>query len=604
MLARTDSRVRAVFMLVVASAVAGLIGYRLVWWQVIDRDRLAEMGLAQVAHVQQIPAARGLIRDSAGLILATSISTESVFATPPTVADPGRSALLLASALDMNVAELESVLRSDAAWTWLRRRVDAETAVLVRALDLPGVGLVSEPRRVYSMSGGAGGTTLAAQVLGFVNVDGVGQYGVEGAEDDLLAGTPGSVVAQEDVAGRLIGGSVHELEAPVNGMDLTLTLDAGLQHLLEQEMFDTLQRNRAHGVTGLVMDVHTGAILGLASYPTYDANRYSATDPVLFTSPAVARQYEPGSVMKAITIAAALDAGAITPTDLFLDDGSLSIYDAVIRNADRRWFPDGHGLMTPAEILALSNNVGAATIGLTLGGQGLYDALRRFGFGSPTGVELSGEAPGVVLHPDADGSSKELTTAQNAFGQGVSVTVVQLAAAYAALGNGGRLVSPHLVAGWTDDAGTFHPRELPEAPQVITPETSATILQMLTGAIDDGIASGAAVPGYSIAGKTGTAQIAGPVKVRIRTGWDANGQPIYTETTRQQYINGWIDSSFVGIAPASDPRFVIVILIHRPAVGASGIGESPQVAFSQLAPLVFDYYAIPPDRTAAEVARP
>jgi len=604
MLARTDSRIRAVFMLSVVALVASVIGYRLVWWQVLDRERLADQGLAQVAHVQNIPAERGVITDSQGLILATSITAESVFATPTTIEDPARSALLLAGILDMEVAELEATLSSDQAWTWLRRRVDAETATRVRALDLPGIGLVAEPQRVYPMRGAADGTSLAAQVLGFVNVDGVGQYGIEGGEDGLLAGTPGSVLAQEDVAGRLIGGSVLELDAAVNGADLTLTLDAGLQHLLEAEMWDTFQRNKAKGVTGIIMDVHTGAILALATYPTFDANRYPTTDPALFPNPAVSRQYEPGSVMKAFTVAAALDAGVITPNDLFRDDNNLHIYDAVIHNADRQWYPNGHGLITAAQVLALSNNVGAATIGLTLGGQGLYDALVRFGFGSPTGVELAGETAGVVLHPDAEGASRELTTAQNAFGQGITVNVVQLAAAYASFANGGQLVHPHVIDGWTDPDGVYHARELESPVQVIQPQTADTVLAMLTGAIDDGIASGASVAGYSIAGKTGTAQVAGPVKVRIRTGWDANGQPIYVETTRQKYINGWIDSSFVGIAPASDPRFVVVILIHRPAVSPSGIGESPTAVFAQLAPLVFNYYGIAPDRPAPGVARP
>lgn len=603
MLARTDSRVRALVMLVVASIVAGAIGYRLVWWQVIERERLAEMGLAQVAHAQQIPAARGLILDRQGLILATSVAAESVFATPPTVEDPERAALLLAGVLGMEVEELEATLRSDQAWTWLSRRVDVETATRVRALGLAGVGLVAETRRVYTMGGAAAGTSLAAQVLGFVNVDGIGQYGVEAAEDARLAGTPGSVAAQQDVAGRLIAGSVYQLDEPVNGADLTLTLDAGLQHLLEEQMLDTFTRNRAVGVTGLVMDVETGAILALASYPTFDANQYPVTDPALFSSPAVSRQYEPGSVLKAMTVAAALDAGAITPTDLFMDDNNLQVYDAVISNADRAWYPEGHGLLTPAEILALSNNVGAATVGLTLGGERLYQAFLRFGFGQPTGVDIAGEASGVVLHPDAEGSSKELTTAQNAFGQGIAVTGLQMAAIFSAIANGGRLVTPHVVAGWRAEDGSFQPRELPELEQVMKPETAATVLQMLTGAIDDGIANGASVAGYSIAGKTGTAQVAGPVKVRVRTGWDANGQPIYVDSTRQEYIEGWVDSSFVGIAPAADPRFVMMILIHRPVVGSSGIGERPEVAFAQLAPLVFDYFGIAPDRPVPGVAR-
>ncbi len=604
MLARTDSRIRAVVMLAVASLVVGLIGYRLVWWQVIDQDHLVDAGLAQLAHVQQIPATRGLILDRSGLILATSVAAESVFATPPTVEDPAHSALLLSSILGLDVKELTATLSGDQAWTWLVRRVDPQTATRVRALDLPGIGLVAEPKRVYTMGGGVEGTTLASQLLGFVNVDGVGQYGVEAAEDTVLAGSPGSVVAQEDVAGRLIAGSVHQLDEPINGADVTLTLDAGLQHILEQQVVDNFTKNRAVGVTGLIMDVHTGAILALASYPSFDGNAYPTTDPALFSSPAVSRQYEPGSVMKAMTVAAALDAGAITPADLFMDDNDLHIYDAVIHNADRAWYPGGHGLITPAQVLALSNNVGAATIGLTLGGQPLREAFLRFGFGQPTGVDIAGEAPGVVLDPDAEGSSKELTTAQNAFGQGISVTVMQMAAGYAAIANGGRLVTPHIVDGWTLADGTYEARTLPEARRIMKAQTAATVLDMLTGAIDNGIANGASVAGYSIAGKTGTAQIAGPVTVQVQTGWDANGNPIYIDSTHQEYIEGWVDSSFIGIAPASNPRFVMMILIHRPVVGSGGIGERPETAFSELAPLVFDYFGIPPDRTSPAVARP
>ena len=217
---------------------------------------------------------------------------------------------------------------------------------------------------------------MAAQVLGFVNLDGIGQYGIESSEDALLAGLPGSVTAQEDVIGRQIADSVYQLREPVDGSDLRLTIDSGLQHLLEAAMWDTYQRNCAKGVTGVVMDVNTGAVLALATFPSYDANRYSTLDAALFTNPAVTRQYEPGSVMKAFTIAAALDAEAITTEDTFRDDNNLRLSGVRIQNADRYTWPYGHGRITAGEVLKLSNNVGAARIGLTLGRQRLYEALR------------------------------------------------------------------------------------------------------------------------------------------------------------------------------------------------------------------------------------
>ena len=223
----------------------------------------------------------------------------------------------------MDVDDLRDRLTSDDPWVWLKRRVDLAVSDRVRNMHLAGIGMLPETKRVYPVQGISPRTTLAAQVIGFVNVDGVGQYGIESAEDDLLAGLPGSVTAQEDVIGRQIADSVYELQQPVDGSDLQLTIDAGLQHLLEAAMWGTYRRNAAQGVTGVVMDVKTGAVLALATFPSYDANNYGTLDPDVFTNPAVSRQYEPGSVMKAFTVAAALDAGAITTRDKFKDDNNL-----------------------------------------------------------------------------------------------------------------------------------------------------------------------------------------------------------------------------------------------------------------------------------------
>jgi cell division protein FtsI/penicillin-binding protein 2 len=411
------------------------------------------------------------------------------------------------------------------------------------------------------------------------------------------------VTAQEDVIGRQIADSIRQITEPVDGSDLRLTLDAGLQHLLEAAMYDTFRRNAAKGVTGIVMDVETGAIRALATFPSFDANQFTRFGAALYTNPAVSRQYEPGSVMKAFTIAAALDAGAITTRDRFKDDNNLRLAGVRIQNADRYTSPYGHGRITAEEVLQLSNNVGAAKIGLTLGPQPLYDAFRRYGFGSPTGVDISGEASGVVWNPDGPNGSGELTAAQNAFGQGLSVTALQLAAGYAAIGNGGTLVTPHVIAGWTTPDGTYHAVEQPPGERVMREETAATMLELLTSAVDDGIAQAASVPGYSIAGKTGTAQIAGPVTERVRVGTTARGKPIYEKRKVYRYIDGWIDSSFIGLMPASDPRLVTLILIHRPATwGLYQMAERPDALFRGLAPRILDYLAIPPDRRTHTVA--
>lgn len=605
MLARTDSRARALFLLIITALLATLVGGRLVFWQVIDRDRVAAIALNQLAQNEEIPAERGEIRDINGVLLATSVEVQSVYAIPPTVqkGDPERAATLLAAVLGMDATEVRARLTGKDPWVWLRRRIDAQMAERVAALDIPGVGMLPETQRVYPINGVAPATTLGAQLLGFVNVDGEGQYGVEGAQDALLAGLPGSVSAQEDVIGRRIAGSVYELRPPVNGADLRLTLDAGLQHILEANMWATFEMNQAQGVTGLVMDVRTGAIKAMASFPTFDGNTYSAMDPALFTDPAVSRQYEPGSVMKAFTVAAALDAGAIDLQTTVEDDNNLRISGIRIQNADRYTVPYGHGEITAGDVLNLSNNVGAAKIGLLLGRERLYEAFKRFGFGAPTGVDIAGEASGVVWNPDGPNASGDLTAAQNSFGQGLSVTAVQLVAAYAAIANGGTLVTPHVIAGWTGPDGVYHATDVQEGERIMREETARTMVRLLTEAVDNGRAQPARIPGYSIAGKTGTAEVAGPKTEQVQVGTDGDGKPIYALRTHNVYQPGWIDSSFISIMPASDPQFVTLILIHRPVTwGLYKMAQTPVSAFRGLAPQIFDYLAIAPDRVVTPVA--
>ena len=593
MLARTDSRARALVLLLLVTVAATAIGARLVWWQVVQQPHLAEMALHQLAQHEDLPAERGEITDVNGELLATSVELQSIFATPPTVDDPEAAAALLTSILDLDRATLLDRLDSDAGWVWLKRRVTPAEAERIRDLDLRGIGMLPETKRVYPVQGVATDTTMAAQLIGFVDVDGNGQYGVERGENGLLAGAPGRVTAQEDVIGRRIADSATLLTEPVDGADLRLTIDAGVQHLLEQTIWEAYRNNNAKGATGLIMNAETGAILGMASFPAYDANQFATTDGQLFSNPAISRQYEPGSVMKAFTIAAALDAGAIDTDDTFDDDNNLRLRNVRIQNADRLDFPYGHGPIAAGDVLALSNNVGAAKIGLELGSIELYEAFRRFGFGSPTGIELAGEEAGLVWHPDR--ASGELTTAQNAFGQGLSLTAVQLAAGYAAFANGGTLVTPHVIAGWTDPDGTEHEALHPPGERIMRPETAETMIDLLVNAIDGGIATGARIPGYTVAGKTGTAQIAGPVEVATEDG---------ETVTRWRYIDGWVDSSFVGLLPAGDTKLVTLVLIHRPVPWDRRMPDRPEQVYARLMPQVIDYLAIPPDRLADPVAQP
>jgi cell division protein FtsI/penicillin-binding protein 2 len=596
MLARTDSRARALVLLIVACVAASAVGARLVWWQVAQQGWLSQMALHQLAQHQEVPAERGEITDVNGSLLAASVQVQSIFATPPTIDDPAAVASELARYLDTPLYQLRARLASDQPWVWLERRVDPAIAAQVADLGIRGIGMLPETERVYPVEGVAVDTTLAAQLIGFVDVEGNGRYGIEAGENGLLAGTPGLVSAHEDIIGRRIAGSASVLQEPIDGADVRLTIDAGVQALLEKELLRNFRRNQAVGATGLVMNAETGAMVAMASYPSFDGNAFGTTDGELFANPAIARQYEPGSVMKAFTIAAALDADAITTRDTFVDDNNLRIGRVRVQNADRYDFPDGHGPITAGDVLRLSNNVGAAKIGLELGGEELYEAFRRFGFGEPTGIELEGEAAGTVWDPSGPNASGDLTTAQNAFGQGLSLTAVQLVAGYAAFANGGLLVTPHVVAGWTDGDGVEHETQRPPAERIMREETAGTMLELLTAAIDDGIAKGAQIPGYTVAGKTGTAQVAGPVEVK-----NAEGETV----ERWQYMDGWIDSSYVGLLPAGDTKLVVLILIHRPAVwGLYKMAERPESTFARLMPQVLDYLAIPPDRPLDAVAQP
>ncbi|HEY6608539.1 MAG TPA: hypothetical protein VI277_05015, partial [Candidatus Limnocylindria bacterium] len=278
MLARTDSRARALVLLIVACVVASAVGARLVWWQVVQQGELAGMALHQLAQHQQLPAERGDITDATGTLLAASVEVQSVFATPPMVDNPAMAARMLAPVLGMDVDVIRHRLESDQPWVWLKRRVEPAEAEAVTQLGFRGISMLPETRRVYPIEGVASDTTLAAQVIGFVDVDGNGRYGIEAGEDGLLAGTPGLVSAQEDVVGRRIAESASVLQEPIDGSDLSLTIDAGVQDLLERELWRTFNRNHAVGATGLIMDAETGAILAMASYPSYDANRFATTE--------------------------------------------------------------------------------------------------------------------------------------------------------------------------------------------------------------------------------------------------------------------------------------------------------------------------------------
>ncbi len=537
-----------------------LLSLRVGYWQTIGRATLLEGATDQVTSELVLPAQRGNIYDRTGAILATTVPLRSLYAIPKRIPDHAAAAAALAPLLGTTSDALRTALDSGAEWLYLRRRLPEETARAVEALAIPGLGFETEPKRLYTND------TIAAHALGFVNDDGVGQYGVEGAYDRRLRGVPGRLVVERDPKDRELAIGLRTTLPPRNGADLTLTLDLVIQTSAEQALRAAIEKEHASGGSVVVLDPRDGGILALASYPTYDPANVGAADPESLRDRAVSWTYEPGSTMKAITIAAAIDRHAVTPATTYDDRGCTVIGGRRLCNA----LGKSYGISTVTQILQHSANAGAVFVAEKLGAEQLRGYLEAFGFGRPSGVDVSGEAAGEV-RPLAEWYPVDLGTI--AFGQGLAVTPLQLAAAYAAIANGGTLYRPHLVAAWRDADGEH--RTAPVASgHPISPETAATLRQMLVATVDDGIASGAALPGFSVGAKTGTAQIP-----------SADGSYV-----SDQYI-----SSLAGFAPASDPRFVAVIVLERPQSKLYGT-VTVMSAFRGLALDVLRDERVQPDR--------
>ncbi|MHB8892559.1 MAG: peptidoglycan D,D-transpeptidase FtsI family protein, partial [Candidatus Limnocylindrales bacterium] len=463
MLGRTDSRGRALLILVAFVLVAGSLGVRLAYWQVVRRDELAAMAVRQSSMTYEIPAHRGSIYDRTGtVVLATSISRDRLAAnpkllTPKRRAEVAANLVTLLGLVDEAAENLTTRMTSAKDYVVLARGLDPDTSDRIRAAsvgnDPPLSGLLLEPEQVrfYPQAGGGPDTTLAAHLLGFVNREGAGQYGIEQFYQDDLAGVSTLVAAQKDAIGNAVPDTSTVLQAGYPGQDLTLTIDASLQSAVEQELLSGWIADRAKRVSAVVLDPYTGEVYAYASYPSYDANDYQAIatrDPGQFIDPIVSTVYEPGSVFKMMTAVPALQDGVVTMKTKLKDTGTLKVDKgrARVDDADHK----AMGWMTFEDAIAYSRNVVAARVALKLGkttaaaSERLYRAWRELGFGSATGIDVANEVPGLVNDP-ADRAWRQIDLANGAFGQGVAVTPIQLAQAFAALVNGGVLVQPRVV---------------------------------------------------------------------------------------------------------------------------------------------------------------
>ena len=560
----SHARLRTLFALF---AVATLVlSARLAYWQTVGRGELLGRATDQVRSDQGLEAQRGVIRDRAGAILATTVELRSLYAIPGQMTDldksdlRGRVAAAIAPILGENPDTLRAAFESGAEWLFVRRRLSEETADRIAALRLPGLGFELEPKRLYPNG------TIGAQVLGFVNDDGAGQYGVEGRYDDLLRGRAGRLDVERDPSNRELAVGLRTATPAVNGQDLGLTIDLAIQTAAERALAAAVQSEKAAGGSVVVLDPRDGAILALASNPSYDPGRVAAATPEALRDRAISWTYEPGSTMKAITVAAAIDKGVVTPRTSYNDVGYAVIGGRVLSNALGR----AYGPTTVQQVLERSQNAGAVFVASKLGAPDLYSYLRAFGFGERTGVDLASETGGSV-RPLAQWYPVDLGTI--AFGQGLAVTPLQLAAAYAAIANGGTLYRPFVVASRRDADGEH--RTAPEPiRRVVSEQTAATLRAMLTSTVDQGIANAASLKGYSVAGKTGTAQI---------------------PSDDGRYVDDAYISSFAGMVPAEDPRMVVVVVLERPQSKLSGTVPA-MGAFRAIAGDALRYARVQPDR--------
>jgi cell division protein FtsI/penicillin-binding protein 2 len=543
-----------------------LLCARLAYWQTVGRADLLSRATDQVHSDLVVAAQRGVIRDRNGAILATTVELRSLYAIPGLMKDRDGNDLkpTVAAALAPILRERPEVLRaafqSGAEWLFVRRRLPEETAVRVAALRLPGLGFEMEPKRLYPNG------AVGAQVLGFVNDDGVGQYGVEGRYATELSGTPGRLVVARDPANRELALGLRTAVPAKNGDDLSLTIDLAVQNAVERELAAVVEREKATGGAIVVLDPKDGAVLAIASSPTYDPARVGSAEAEALRNRAISWTYEPGSTMKAITVAAALDKGVVTPSTSYQDVGYAVIGGRKLCNAQCRVY----GPTTITQVLARSQNAGAVFVASKLGAGDLNAYVRAFGFGQRTGVDLSAETTGIV-RPLAEWYPVDLGTIS--FGQGLSVTPLQLATAYAAIANGGTLYRPYVVASSRGADGEHRTASVPVR-RVISEETSRTLVTMLTATVDSGIANAASLKGYSVAGKTGTAQI---------------------PSDDGSYVDDAYISSFAGFVPAIDPRMVVVVVLEKPQ--SKLLGTLPAMStFKAIATDALRYARVQPDR--------
>ncbi len=554
-----DLRSPRVRLLMVAALALGWMGaalIRLAYLQLFCYSEYLARAQRQQQRIVEISPRRAPIYDRNHHELAMSISVDSCFAVPAEIADPGMAAHLLSNALDISADDVETKLSSSRSFVWIARKLPPEKVERIQALNLKGIYFQKENKRFYPMR------TLAAHVIGFTDIDEIGQGGIEHEFDDQIRGKPGRMMIFTDARRRWIDSRENPADA---GASVVLTLDQNIQYIAEKELARAVAETHAIAGTVIVQDPNSGQLSAVANWPTFNPNSPGESSAESRMDRAIGALYEPGSTFKIFTLSAAIEEGITNPAEV-VDCQLGAIYIAGHRIRDHKPF----GLLSVSDILAHSSDVGAIKIALRLGAPKFYDYIRKFGFGSSTGIDLPGENRGLLRRLE---SWTPLSVGSISMGQEVGVTPVQLTTAVSAIANGGLLYRPQLVQEIIRGGRPMLP-EQPAPRRVVSPRTAATLRRMMEGVVLGGTGTSARLDGFTAAGKTGTAQKIDPATGRY---------------SPSQYI-----ASFVGFAPINSPAVTILVTLDSPV----GLHEGGQVAapvFKRIAEQVLAYLNVPQD---------
>ena len=569
---RERSAVRINILMLIFLILGLLVLGRLFQKQVLERNKYIALAESQHNITQEVPAHRGRIffsgkSENETYLAATNLPLYSVSVVPRQVRDKGGTARKIASILGITEKEIFDEINNDKPYIPpIKQKLEYPLAEKLSSLDLTGVYVLPEEWRYYPEN------SLAAHVLGYMDTEKKGLYGIEGYFNNELSGDSGKFYAEKDVFGRYI--TVTSSEKSLDGKDIVLSIDRSVQYYAENLIAEALKAYGAKSGEIVVMDPKSGKILAMAASPSYDPNSYSAAagkdGTGIFNNPAVSKVYEPGSVFKPLVMAAAIDAGAVTPATedyfgAYVEVGKDKIWDAL---------KVAYGRQNMSQVLETSNNVGMVYVAQKLGKKPMYEYLKNFGLGKETGIELSGEVSGRLPTP---AEMREVDAATISFGQGVSVTDLQMVSSYGALVNGGTMMKPHIVDRIVDP-NVSEPKEGVQKVNVeveSTPIKSLTaryLNEMMVSVVEVGHSKTAAIPGYKIGGKTGTAQIPVP-----------GG---YSETRTIQ--------SFVGFGPANDPSFLVLVKLSEPNTKWAESSAAP--VFATMMKFLLNYYQVPPTR--------